>query len=143
MKPSERHLDYQTTIQDIRDHKANQWLFSHYGVLAQAAFAAVDTQLETITGHITELAFSVLSLGAAAGSLFLIRDAQCHIMQRRKRIKELLSNPSVGWLQFTDKFRDMAKTGTPNPWKDDPQLKWLFCGVQVIGALLAILVICI
>jgi len=40
MSPDERHMDYRTTIQDIRDHKANQWRISHYGLIAQAAIVA-------------------------------------------------------------------------------------------------------
>ena len=45
MDNEERLEYYRVHIQDIRDLKANQWRFSNYGVLVQAALTAVSIQV--------------------------------------------------------------------------------------------------
>ncbi len=47
MKANEQLVLYQTILQDIRDLKANQWRFSHYGLLLQATLVAIESTIKT------------------------------------------------------------------------------------------------
>ena len=146
MTPEEQRMDYQTTIQDIRDFKANQWRFSHYGLLAQAAIVAVGTQLEAhpwlLTAKTIPTILTGLSLVAVCASLFLVNEAQKKIMQSRCRHKALMIPRSEDWLEFSNTFGATRENNkAAKPWENDQQFKWLFCGVQITGAFLAILVI--
>ena len=75
MSPDERRMDYQATIQDIRDHKSNQWRISHYGPLAQAAVVAFHGRIDTLPPT-SPLALSAVSLAAFCAVISLVHQAQ-------------------------------------------------------------------
>ena len=130
-------MDYQTTIQDIRDHKANQWRFSHYGLLVQAAIVAFLTQFDTMSPS-GKLILVALSVAAYCVVISLVHEAQTKIAQGRSRHRALLSSPSEAWLEFATTIKDRAKTAPNRPWEDDQRFRLLLYGVQLIGMGLAI-----
>lgn len=140
MSPDERHMDYRTTIQDIRDHKANQWRISHYGLIAQAAIVALHAQFETISPY-GKLALIAVSLAALCAFISLVHEAQTRVAQGRRRHLALLSDPSEDWLQFTEKFRDMAKTAPGNPWETDQRFWVCLYSIHFMAMIMVLLVI--
>ena len=140
MSPDERHMDYRTTIQDIRDHKANQWRISHYGLLAQAAVVAFHGQIVTLppTG---KLALIAVSLAALCAVISLVHEAQTRIAQGRRRRQALLSDPGEDWPRFTEMFEDGAKTAAGNPWRTDQRFRLCLYAVHFTAMIMVLLLI--
>ena len=138
MSPDERRMDYQATIQDIRDHKSNQWRISHYGLLAQAAVVAFQGQIVTLppTG---KLALIAVSLAALCAVISLVHEAQTRIAQGRRRRQALLSDPGEDWPQFTEKFENRAKTAAGNPWRTDQRFRLCLYAVHFTAMIMVLL----
>ena len=141
MTPEEQLTLFQVQIQDIRDLKANQWRFSNYGLVIQAALVAVDTQLESISPCIAQVGLSLVSIAACGMILWLINEAQRKIALRRWTV-DFLSEPlDASMRQARDTIQAKKEVPQQKPWAKGLQFKVLFFGVQNVGAVLALLVI--
>ena len=143
METHERMTVYQAVTQNIRDLKANQWRFSNYGLLVQAALAAMHTRLENVAPCWPEFLLSSLSLVTVVGVLLLIHEAQDRIF-RWRCFSEVLWEPISETLK--DTFQKMVSSAqqqsfwSSRPWKADVPFAAVFSSVQCVGCALANLV---
>ena len=140
MSPDERRMDYQATIQDIRDNKSNQWRISHYGLLAQAAVVAFHGQLDSLPPY-GKLALIAVSLAALCAVISLVHEAQTRIARGRHRRQALMSNPDEDWPRFTEMFGDRAKTAAGNPWQTDQRFRLCLYGIHFTAMIMVLLLI--
>ena len=141
METDERLVLFQTSIQDIRDLKANQWRFSNYGLLIQAALVAVDIKLETKLGWVVELVLIVLSLAAGGVICWLIYEAQQKLVQRRHAVDDLSVERDGSMRGTRQEIAPKAQPPPSKPWACARKFAILFFGAQIIAAFLAISVI--
>ncbi len=139
MDTDERLVLYQIATQDIRDLKANQWRYSHYGLLIQAALVAANTVLKT-----QELILCGLSVLTCLGIGFLIHEAQTQIAQLRPATDSLAIRRDETMAEWTKEFGPKRLKWLCWPrghwkfWKRDRFFGFLFAGVQIVAMVLAI-----
>lgn len=144
METDERLTLYRIINQDIRDYKANQWRFSHYGLLIQAALVAVD---RIQNKPVPECVLGVLSAAGFVGVLFLIHEAQCQIAQLRPASDCLADPIKESMAEWTNKFGQKRITEFRTFrehrefWARDRHFASLFPIVQFVAMFLAIWVI--
>lgn len=149
MLTEERMVHFQIQIQDIRDFKANQWRFSNYGVLIQAALTAVDVNLEKSSTS-TEWILTALSVVTFGAILWLIYEATEQWVLRRSNYLALAAQITEPFPDVLRKFREQRKNAKKAKWnwnhvwtvlEASEEFKWLFLFVQLVGMGLALLVI--
>ena len=145
MDTDERLVLYQVAIQDIRDLKANQWRFSHYGLLLQAALVAAGAVLKTQEWLPLEAwILSVLSVVTCLGIGFLIHEAQTQIAQLRPATESLGVRRDETMVEWAKEFGPKRLKLLCRPrehwkfWKRDLPFAFLFSVVQLVAAALAI-----
>jgi hypothetical protein len=138
MDTDERLVLYQMALQDIRDLKANQWRFSHYGLLIQAALVAANTML------VVPWMLCGLSAVACLGIGFLIHEAQGQIAQLRPATDSLGDRRDDTMADWSDEFGPKRLNLTelasraPEFWKRDRPFAFLFASVQIVATFVAI-----
>ena len=153
MKIEERLAAYQNAHQDIRDFKANQWRFSHYGLLIQAGLIAISTVLKTPSWLPFDARWGLVGLSVATclGIVLLIHEAQGQIVQLRPATDSLEVERDETMAEWTEEFgakrlnwlcRHREHTiWTWKFWKRDQPFAILFASVQIAAMVLAIGVI--
>lgn len=139
MDTEDRLLQYETAIQDIRDLKANQWRFSHYGLLIQAAIVAVDSRAEAPQSYTWEVALLGLSVLTCGLIILLIHEAQGNVFIWRRATKSLQEPRKETVTEWLKEFGTKTQNVRRRPWKGrDWKFMALFFGGQIIGAALAV-----
>ena len=138
MDNDERLVLYQMALQDIRDLKANQWRFSHYGLLIQAALVAANTMV------VAPWMLCGLSVVTCLGIGFLIHEAQGQIAQLRPATDSLGDRRDETMAEWAGKFgakrlnlTELASRASEF-WKRDRSFVFLFAIVQIVATVLAI-----
>ena len=138
MDTDERLVLYQMALQDIRDLKANQWRFSHYGLLIQAALVAANTML------VAPWMLCGFAVVTCLGIGFLIHEAQGQIAQLRPATDSLGDRRDETMAEWADKFGPKRLKLTKLAlralefWKCDRTFAFLFATVQIVATFLAI-----
>ncbi len=138
MDTAERLVLYQMALQDIRDLKANQWRFSHYGLLIQAALVAANTMV------VAPWMLCGLSVVTCLGIGFLIHEAQGQIAQLRPATDSLAVRRDETMADWAEEFGPKRIKWLRWPrehwvyWKRDRPFALLFAVVQTVAAVLAI-----
>ena len=152
MEDNERLVLYQIATQDIRDLKANQWRFSHYGILIQAALVAANVMSEANVmfesqewlPFIALWTLCALSVAACLGIGLLIHEAQTRISQRRHSIESLSVRRAETIAEWATKFAPEGLNWLCSPqehwelWNRDQLFAYLFAFVQIVATALAI-----
>ncbi len=139
MDTDERLVLYQMATQDIRDLKANQWRFSHYGLLVQAGLVAVNTMLKVPEPlPFDELwVFCGLSVVTCLGIGVLIHEAQGRIVRSRRTIDSLREPKEETHVEWLRTYGPIAQDPPRKRWKVDKLFAILFFGVQIVAMVLA------
>jgi hypothetical protein len=138
METSERLVLYQSALQDIRDLKANQWRFSHYGLLIQTALVAANTILDAPP------IICVLSVVTWLVTVFLIHEAQARISKWRLAVDSLrieINETNKEWVEKHGPKRvkcEGYRRDSLKYWKRDRPFALLFAFVQTVAMVLAI-----
>ena len=140
METDERLVVYQAAIQDIRDLKANQWRFSHYGLLLQAALVAIETTIKTPEWSPVEWVWGLcaLSMWTWLGISLLIHEAQGRVVQWRHVIESLREPREETMFEWHRTYGPRAQDLPRKRWKLDRSFAALFLGVQIVTMVLAI-----
>ena len=140
MKADEQLVLYQTCLQDIRDLKANQWRFSHYGLLLQVALVAIETTIKTPEWSPFDWVWALCALSMATwlGISWLICEAQGRIVQWRHAIDSLYEPREETMAEWPRKYGSRAQCRPRKRWKADRPFAALFLGVQIMAMVLAI-----
>ena len=108
MQIDERLEYFRTQIQDIREHKMNEWRFSYYGVLIQAALAAVNINLGNSPWWVPAV-LSLLSVMTFFAILWLILDAMIHIRHSHKVHRDLMQDDPETLYEAFEKIRQLEE----------------------------------
>ena len=142
METDERLATLQSALQDIRDLKANQWRFSHYGLLIQAALIAIDFRVEVPESCTWEIVLLFLSALTCGSIVWLIHEAQGQIVRWRRATDSLQEPRKETVTEWVEEFGPRNQKTPCRFWKGrDLNFKTLFFGGQVVGAVMAILLI--
>lgn len=153
----ERLTYFQTKIQDIREHKMNEWRFSNYGVLIQAALTAVHINLGNSSSGAAAI-LSVLSVVACGVILWLIYEAMTQIRHSQRVYEDLMTESAETFHQAFEKYQVWKEERRPSfrkiratlpemrailheMWPAAKELVVLLPLIQIIAMVMAIAVI--
>ena len=146
METEERLVAYQIAVQDIRDLKANQWRFSHYGLLSQTGLVAASTVLKTPGWLPFDAPWGLVGLSVATCwvIVLLIHEAQGQIVQLRPATDSLEVQRDETMAEWTEEFGAKRLNWLCRPrehwrfWERDRLFGILFAFVQTVAMVLAI-----